>query len=159
MVRLLRMIAVVAAVLTLSATVLAACGTGGTGSTPQPPGGPELGMFTARDECGDTTGTTVCERTATDPRMTGEARILSGGPSEVPIESIGIVWGSFDLSNDGGEWACEDLIIGETVNGVGMRDQVCVGKGGYEGLMAYAHATTPDQTATWGVIGWITNDQ
>jgi hypothetical protein len=153
------MIAVVAAVLALSGTLLAACATGGSGSTPEPPGGPELGMFTARDECGDTTGATVCERTATDPRMTGKARILSGGPSGVAIESIGIVWASFDLSNDGGEWACKDLIIGESVHGVGMRDQVCVGKGGYEGLMAYAHATTPDKTATWGVHGWITNDQ
>jgi hypothetical protein len=34
-----------------------------------------------------------------------------------------------------------------------------VGKGGYEGLVAYAHATTPDMTETWGVLGWIEEDQ
>ena len=75
------------------------------------------------------------------------------------MKSIGILWASSSLSNEGGEWACEEFIVGETVNGVGSRNQVCVGKGGYEGLVAYAHATTPDTTATWGVLGWIENDQ
>jgi hypothetical protein len=161
MVRLLRNIAVVAAVLSLSATLLAACSTGGTGSTPEPPAEPQLGLFTAHDECvDDETGTRVCDRSASDPRMTGEARISStGGPSGVPIESIGILWSSFDLSNDDGEWACKDFIIGETENGVGRRDQVCVGKGGYEGLTAYTQSTTPDTATTWAVLGWIENDQ
>jgi hypothetical protein len=97
-------------------------------------------------------GHVVCDRTFTDPRLTGKEKITSYVAGDVDLS---IIWGSGTISNDGGLWTCTQLIQGTMRNQVGSMEEVCVGTDGYAGLTAYIHGTTPNQASDFGLIGWI----
>ena len=94
----------------------------------------------------------VCERTMSDPRLSGTRHSTYDVDTSNP--KVGVIWSEGTLTNEGGEWSCKELILGSE-NGVGARDEVCVGLGDYLGLTAYTHGTTPNTAADFGLIAWI----
>jgi hypothetical protein len=166
-----RMIAATGAL--LACGLLAACsGVGASSAAPSdaaPASADELGVFTAFDRCQDDPAPpadadpdaiyALCVRTASDPRMTGDYRITSYAPPADPLDPtdppLATLWGSGTVSNSGGSWDCKELLQGTMENGVGWRDQICVGLGDYVGLTAYMHGITGDIAGTVGMLGWI----
>jgi hypothetical protein len=169
-----RMIAATGALLVCG--LLAACsGVGASSAAPSAtsPAAPAtadgLGIFTAFDRCQDDpeppadadpdAGYVLCRRAASDPRMTGDYRVVSYGPAEDPLDTtdppLATLWGSGTVTNADGSWDCKELLQGTMENGVGWRDQICVGLGDYVGLTAYMHGITGDIAMTVGMLGWI----
>ena len=149
----------------LLASVLAACTAVGAGSTPVPAATPKpadaLGVFSGFQRCREDTARpadadpdityAICDQSASDPRLTGELKWQSGIDTSGPI---GMIWSSGVLTNAGGSWSCDEMVLG-LENGVGGKDMVCVGAGDYVGLTAYAHGVTHDEAITFGLIGWV----
>jgi hypothetical protein len=143
-------------------TLLAACGTGVAAPTAAPtlePSAPPaipLGLFTGHDTCGSPEGDALvtCERTATDPRLTGtyEQKIVYGSGDDPKLFSQ---WSSFTMKHDVGGWTCKEINIGAMDGGVGYRDQVCTGDGGYAGLIAYIHSISGNAANDFGLLGWV----
>jgi hypothetical protein len=153
------------------AMLLAACATGGASPTPAVAvpategTGAALGLFTGRDECRDVPQTNpsaendaeavTCDRVATDPRLSGTllSKGLPTGVGEDP--KVYTAWAKLTLTNDGGTWSCDEVVMGTTDGGAGWRDQVCVGEGPYTGLTAYVHSISNDAASTFGILGWV----
>lgn len=128
------------------------------------------GLFTGSDRCRQTTAPEpsaspdpdtlylACERTASDPRMSGssvgELRGVSSNSTQ-DDPALYSLYGTETLTNDGGSWDCEVLAVWESDTWTGWRDQVCVGHGDYIGLSAYVHAIGNDAITSYGVLGWI----
>jgi hypothetical protein len=150
----------------LFACMLAACAAAGAPTTdpvatPVPPGA--LGLFTGFQRCREDTTVpsasadpdvsyTVCDETASDPRLVGALKLQGTGTTN---DEMGTISATGTLANDGGEWRCTELIVGSMKNATGGLDEVCVGAGGYVGLTAYIHGVTQDTAGTFGLFGWI----
>lgn len=152
--------------LVLAALVAGCSGAGGSSTSTSAPAdqAPVLsGVFTGHDRCwgqqapadADPDATyAVCDRTASDPRLSGTINLVSYGPEESDPD-VGLLWGSGTLTNENGSWDCEEVIMGSMENGVGWRHMVCIGLGAYVGQIAYLQMTTSDTATSWGFIGWI----
>ncbi len=154
----------------LLAAMVVACAGAGSSSTSAPSTAVQVpvpsSVFTGRDLCRgvqappnsdpDTFDATyaVCDRTASDPRLSGTINLVSYGP-EATDPDVGFMWGSGTLTNDNGSWDCKEVLMGSMENGVGWRHMVCVGLGDYVGQIAYLQMTTNDTATSWGFIGWI----
>lgn len=124
------------------------------------------GVFTGHWRCSDTplpsaspngeglSGVT-CEVIATDPRMSGTSvgtyKIDGSHPMVTAIS------GDSTLTNSGGSWVCQTLILGEA-GGAGGSDEICGGRGGYAGLTAYTHGVSGNDATDFGIVGWIEGD-
>lgn len=150
------------------AVALAACSGSSAGGTPTPTASPATAagvasLFTASEDCHDVPTASPdpvtevtpseCVRTASDARLSGTARGSVSTSGTDPV--VTAMYGAMTYTNNGGTWRCEFLALGTLKNGVGGRDEVCVGGGGYAGLTAYVHAISGDTASTWGGIGFI----
>lgn len=148
------------------AMALAACATGGASPTAAPtpdptatPAAAPLGMFTGHDKCRDAPEDVpdkvivTCDRVATDPRLSGRLLGENHGLAELP--DLYTSWAKFTLTNDGGTWTCDEIMMGSMEGRVGFKDQVCVGEGAYKGLTAYLLTLSNNATADFGIFGWI----
>jgi hypothetical protein len=95
----------------------------------------------------------VCDRTTTDPRMSGPYSVtlteIDGEPA------MNMATGSMTLTNAGGSWDCVVAWVGAYDAAVLPRDEVCLGHGGYIGLTAYVHGLSGTDSFTAGLIGSI----
>lgn len=154
----------------LLASMLAACSSAGAtqapalAATPSSSPAATIGLFTGFGRCADDASVsadrrldgsvyTLCERSATDPRLAGSLHLVGRVDTSQRVATIS---SSGTLTNDGGTWTCKELIMGyQDENAVGSFENVCIGSGGYAGLTAYIHGTTKDQASTWGFVGWV----
>ncbi len=150
------------------AMLLAACGSTSGGATaapsaaPTPEPTPPLSLFTGHDKCRDAPEPTgadpeevwiTCDRVATDPRLSGTLLGENHGFGNDP--ELYSAWATFTLTNDGGTWTCDELMMGTMEGGTGFRDQVCVGEGAYKGLTAYLYTLSGNAADDFGILGWV----
>ena len=152
------------------AMLLAACGSASGGATAAPSVAPTpeptapLGLFTGHDKCRDAPEPTgagpdevwiTCDRVATDPRLSGTLLGENHGFGNDP--SLYSSWAKLTLTNDGGTWTCDEMMMApmEGEGGAGFRDQVCVGEGAYKGLTAYLLTLSNNEAADFGIFGWV----
>lgn len=151
---------------------LALAGCAGAGSpTPTPVATPNpsdaLGLATGSETCTEMEApsmspapaapdpsilTMECRRAFSDARLSGLLREQVHLEAGQPVVTI---WGTGTLSNDGGIWVCDVILIGTMVSRMGSRNDVCVGTDGYRGLTAYIQGPTRDYGTSFGLIGWI----
>lgn len=149
------------------AILLAACGSGGASpsaapAATEPPAATAL--FTGRATCRDVPSTdpsaendseaVTCDQVTTDPRLTGTllSTALPAVVGDVP--GVYIATSRWTLTNEGGTWTCDQLLVG-VADSAGGADDVCVGEGTYAGLTAYVHRISNDLATTFGVLGWV----
>lgn len=150
----------VAGVLVAACTAGAAGTTAPTSSSTAPRTAPGITLVTGVDSCHEGaspapsgyTMTADCERTSSDPRLSGTG---DGGATFLTDGPIARMWGSGTIENAEGTWYCKWVGMGSLDLGVGWTDEVCGGQGAYAGLRAYLHAITPDYSTTGHFFGWI----
>lgn len=149
------------------AILLAACGS--AGATPsadpaatEPPAATAL--FSGRAACRDVPSTDAsagtdaqgitCDQVTTDPRLSGTllSTALPAAVGDVP--GVYIATSNWTLTNEGGTWTCDQLLVG-VADSAGGADDVCVGEGAYAGLTAYVHRISSDMATTFGILGWV----
>lgn len=149
------------AVVAALALALGACGSSGTpstsaSSTDRPgPSAEQIGIATENCTWDDSQTTNPktgdCTFDASDTRLSGSVHLAYNNTTDAQGRTT--LWGTWALTNGGGTWACQVSGILD-VNTMAETDSACLGRDGYEGLVAYEHATTLD-THSWGLITWV----
>lgn len=165
---------IIAAVAALAACVLLAACSGSSGSTPSPDPSaspsaePTTSIVTGIVTCGadpaDTDGEddlvmAQCEWATSDPRLNGTQHVVVLGPDDLP-PGLHTSWSQeAPLTTADGAWDCKQFTLGSFDIGTGLIDEVCRGTGPYAGLVAYLHGTSDDALSTYGITGWISEEE
>lgn len=99
----------------------------------------------------------ICDRSASDARIAGSGTFTTS--SQIFEGDLQVFWGAFLLENGDGAWLCRrsglDTYSIPGAGGLYILDEVCTGRGAYDGLKAYSHGAYSQEDSSLSLSGWI----